>query len=146
MNDSPSTGTTAEFAGKAWALRLCAALVLGLAVIVVLTMVDRERRATLEEASDESAAADRVYFHPPKDEAKPRAAAARLNGRPLFPISYKTYRLDDADARRVGRDDATGLTIYEAGPGAPKSDDDRAGRSEPFYLLKTGPQEYVKVR
>ena len=52
MNETPPAESAPDFPGKPWALRLGAALVAAFVVIVLLALVERAARPTLEAAKD----------------------------------------------------------------------------------------------
>ena len=52
MNETPPAESAPDFPGKPWALRLGAGLVAAFALIVLLALVDRAARPSLEAAKD----------------------------------------------------------------------------------------------
>jgi hypothetical protein len=67
---------------------------------------------------------------------------ATLNGQPLYIIDNEKKELKDTTMLRVGRDDATGLTVYTSRKppaGAPNPN----GKAR--YYLKLGRNDYISV-
>lgn len=125
------------------ALWISGALVAGLAVIAGTTAIDRARVHKLEQFTELTGVGDTAYFVVPTTPLKPPVAAATLNGQLLFPVSYEMLDPRDTNMLRVGRDDATGLTVYR--PRKPLKGEGERPR-EIFYYLKTAPNRYLKVR
>ena len=144
MSDIPQTELPSDFPARTCAMRLGAALLVALMWISILTWRDNANRSKLEAIAQTSAVGDTTYLRlPDKLPEPPYPAVAALHGKPLYPTAYKRHEKREADLVRVSKDEATGLTIYQAPPKAKEEDiKDR----EPTYFLKVGPGEFLKVR
>jgi hypothetical protein len=141
MNDPASADPHANFPGQRAAVRLGAALLIGLGLVLALVLRDNARRSTLESIVESSAVGDTRYLPIPDPlPAEPFPAVAHFGGKPLVPAGYKRHEKREADMQAVGTDMATGLTIYRAPVKAKEASD------PPTYFLKVGPGEFVKVR
>ena len=145
MHDTPPAESAPDFSGKPWALRLGAGLGAAFALTVAFALFDGTRRTSLEAAAELTAVGDAVFFQMPEPPPKPRPATPKWAGQPLFPVSLKACRVADSDMRRVAKDEATGLTIYEPGPDAPKTEEVRGKNGERGYFLKLAPGQFLKV-
>src|SRR5437762_640942 len=110
-------------------------------IIVVWSSIDRVRRTSLEVSEQKTGVEDRVYFPLPPVAPEQPPVAVHLEGRPLYAFSYKPVSIHDSDVRRVAKDAATGLSIYEAAD----ENDSRKKELEGAFLLKAGPGQYVKL-
>jgi hypothetical protein len=143
MNETSSTETTQDFPGLRVAVRLGLALLVGLGAVLAMVWRDNTRRASLEVIVASSAVGDTHYLRLPENLPEPPVAVATMRGRKLFPVSARRHEKIEAELLRVARDEATGLTIYQA---EPKAKDEGERDSTPTYFLKTGPGEFLKVR
>ena len=75
---------------------------------------------------------------PPPEEPYP--AIVRFRGQPLFPVGYKRHDRNEADMEPLAKNQATGLTIYQAPVKAKEKDDPQS------YFIKIGPGAFLKVR
>ncbi len=137
--------TRTLFAGKS-ALGLALALLAGVAVVAGFGMANRPRVSALERFEEATAVGDFTFFKVPGIVQKPPPAAVVWNGQPLFPVSYKKVDLHDTKMIRTGRDPASGLTIYQSREPVPPQEGEREKKGEPFYFLKIGPNNFIKVR
>ncbi len=140
MNETPDT----EAVGKPVAVTLGVGLLAAFAFVTGQAFSDGSRRVQIEAVAEVTAVGDTAYSPVPAEPAPPYPAAAKLDGHPLYPVSAKPARMDETEMRRVGRDAAAGLTVYEAGPKAAKSGE-AAGSAGRFYFLKVGPGQFLKV-
>ncbi len=141
MNESTPIETTTDFPGLRVAVRLGAALLVGLAITLALVLRDNARRSALEGIVESTAVGDTHYLPIPEPlPPEPFPAVAHLHGQPLIPSGYKRHEKREADLQPVAKDAATGLTIYQAPIKA------KDAREPPTYFLKTGPGEFLKVR
>jgi hypothetical protein len=145
MNETPNAEPTADFVGRPVGMWLGAALVAALAVVAALALSDSARRANLEDTAELTAVGDAVFFPMPASPSKTYPLTVKLAGQPLFPVSAKAVRMDDSEVRRVAKDKATGLTVYQAGPNVPKTEEEHARKAERFYFLKLAPGQFLKA-
>ena len=141
-NESPSTEATPVFPGRRGAVILGMVLLAALGVALLSVLRDNARRSTLEVVQEASSLDDNQYvFVPQPPPAEPPfPVLAHLNGKPLYAAGYKRHTKLEAEMQRVARDEATGLTIYQAPVKAKEAGD------PPTYFLKLGPGEFLKVR
>jgi hypothetical protein len=129
MNE-PSAGT--------YARRLGGAFLIALAIIVLFAFRDRARVENLETFEEVTAVGDTTYYQPTNDVN----AVAMLDGHPLFRVDNDKKEIKDTAMRRVGRDAATGLTIY-----IPRKNGTRATKTTgEIYFVKIGRNDYIRVR
>lgn len=141
MNELSSTESAPAFPGGRQAVILGIGLLAGLLMALGLILWDNSRRTELEGIVESTAVGDTRYFVVPDPApAEPYPPAAHFQGKPLIPSGYKRHEKREADLQPVGKDEATGLTIYQA-PVKPKD----AGEP-PTYFLKTGRGEFIKVK
>ena len=115
------------------ALRLCAALLAGLAVVVLVALAERPRAVVLEDFSQTTAVGDARYFSIPNPPLAVPEPVLTWQGQPHAPASYETEPLRDTRMQRVALNEPSGLTIYEM-------------REKPGVLfIKTGPNEYLRL-
>jgi hypothetical protein len=141
MNESCPTEPVPAFPGQRAAVALCVALLMGLGLALALVLRDNAHRGELEGVVESSAVGDTHYLsipEPPPPEPFP--AVAHLHGQPLIPAGYKRHEKREADLQPLAKDEATGLTIYQAPVKAKEAGE------PPTYFLKTGPGEFLKVR
>lgn len=145
MNESTSKAeASGHFPGLHIAVRLGAALLAGLALVLVMVWRDNARRTQLEVVVESSALGDTHYLRLPAGPMPdPPPQVATLRGQALFPVSGKRHEKNEVELFRVARDEATGLTIYQA-PAKAKGEGE--SESTPTYFLKLGPGEFLKVR
>ncbi|MEA3211739.1 MAG: hypothetical protein QOE70_4796 [Chthoniobacter sp.] len=144
MNPSPVPEASPPLFAQPWAVRLGFALLVGFTLIVGLTFSDHSRRTQLETSSETTAVGDVVYFAGPDDPTKLPVLAARLNGKPLFVLNSDRIGVRDTHLTRVGKDPASGLSIYQHSPRATL--EERARLTKGTYLLKTGTNEYARAQ
>jgi hypothetical protein len=126
MNEPPTA-----MLGASAAFRLGAALLAGLALMLALAARDHHRRAELETVEEATAVGDKALVTLP--------ASVRWQGRPLRIEEGKRESLRDTRMRRVGRDEASGVSIYQYQPPPGKA-------PPPLALyLKAGPNEYLRA-
>jgi hypothetical protein len=144
MSDIQPADSAAEFPGRTAAVRLGAALLLALFLVLVLVARDNGRRTSLETTAETTAVGDTHYFPMPgTPHSPPYQAVARLQGQPLYPTDYRRHEYPIDDMIRVGQDESSGYFIYQA-PESPKDADER--KLGPVYFLKISPTEYLKTR
>jgi len=140
----PPAAPPSPIHAQLWAVRLGAALLVAFVVILGLAFSDNARRRQLETTSEMTAVGDTHYFQPP-DAAKLPAAAATLDGRPLYLTDANSFFVRETHARRVARDPAGGVDIYALSHGATDEERQRLGGHRRAFLLKTGANEFVAV-
>lgn len=149
MNESSSTEPTPaaaeSFPGLRPAMILGGVLLLGLGLSLALVLRDNAHRSELEVIVESSAVGDTHYVKLPDPlPEEPFPAVAHFQGQPLIPTGYKRHEKREADMQPLAKDEATGLTIYQA-PVKPKDAAKEAGEP-PTYFLKLAPGEFLKVR
>ena len=144
MTDSSSTETSHEFPGRRLAVQLGGSFLGVLLLVLVMVWRDNARRAELEVVVESTAVGDAHYLVVPEGAfPEPPPQVAALNGVPLFPIGDKRHDKNDLEMTKVARDEATGLTIYQA---PPKTKGGAEKEAAATYFLKFAPGEYIKVR
>lgn len=113
---------------------ICATLLAGLGVMVAFSLAEHPKAATLETFSQTTAAGDTVYYTPPTPALAVPEPVFSWQGHAWAPASYDKTKIDDPDMKRVGKDETTGLTIYEARAKTP------AG-----YFIKIAIGEYLRI-
>jgi hypothetical protein len=138
------TVASPDFPGHRLMLRLGVGLLLALALVLLMVLRDNARRSVLERIEQPSAVGDTHYLHLPDPlPVPPFSAVAALDGEPLYPVGYRRNQKRETDLVPVGRDEAVGVTIYQA-PAKTKDEADKA--TEPTYFLKLAPGDFLKVR
>ena len=144
MEQSPNVVRAFLLAPKS-AFRFGAALLLALLLIIALALIDRLRERPLEQFLEISAVGDTVYFGRPALDNKAAFAepVAVLDGVPLYIVDGNKRELKDTNMVRVGRDAASGLSIY-----TPRKKDELkpSADSERVYFVKLGRNDYLQVR
>ena len=143
MNDTPRTADAHDFPGRQAAVRLGAALLVALFLILVLVWRDNGQRATLETTAQLTAVGDTHYFPMPAAPlVAPYPPVVSLHGTPFYPADYRHHEFRPDDMIRVGEDEKAGYILYRA-PVRPQD----AGEHEPgsTYFLKISPTEYLKI-
>ncbi|MDR3403369.1 MAG: hypothetical protein P4L99_12800 [Chthoniobacter sp.] len=144
MNDIPPAEDASEFPGRQAAVRLGAALLVVLFLVLVLTWRDNGHRAALETTAEFTSVGDAHYFPMPATPPPPPfLAVASLQGKPLYPADYRRHEYAADDMTRVGVDEKGGYIVYEAPQRAKDADERKLGK---VYFLKISPKEYLKVR
>ncbi len=141
---NPSVESPQPVLAPQWAFRFGAALLAGIALVVVLATLDRQQRARLESTAETTAAGDVNYFKPPSDPKALPAVGASLSGRALLVGAIEEIDVRDTHLRRVAVDTANGLTIYELSAAATAEERERVGPGG-VYLLKLAPNEYTRA-
>jgi hypothetical protein len=144
MNDIPPAEDASEFPGRQAAVRLGAALLVVLFLVLVLTWRDNGRRAVLETTAEYTSVGDAHYYPMPATApAPPFMAVASLQGKLLYPADYRRHEYAADDMTRVGVDEKGGYVVYEAPRRAKDADERKLGD---IYYLKISPTEYLKTR
>ena len=117
---------------------------MGFAVILALALIERAKSNQLERFADVSAVGDAIYFD--RRTAVEGAAVASLNGTPLHLTSTDKTEIRDTKMKRVARDAATGLGIYQLRESAGSAESDNQRRDDAIYFLKVGRNDFVKVK
>lgn len=125
--------------GQRYAVRLGLALLAGLLWVAVATLRDNAHRTQLETAQELTAVGDKRYFVP--SAADGRAVAATMNGQPLSASGAGRHSAPDTEMRRIAKDEATGLAIYQ--PAARRQQG--GGEDGELFFLKIGPGEFVRA-
>jgi hypothetical protein len=143
MNELSSTESAPAFPGGRQVVILGIGLLAGLLMALGLILWDNSRRTELETIVESTAVGDTRYFVVP-DPAPPEPypPAVHLQGKPLVPSGYKRHEKREAELQPVGKDEATGLAIYQA----PVKAKDKDKGEPPTYFLKTGRGEFIKVK
>ena len=144
MPDTRSTEQIPEFPGRTSAVRLGAALLVALFLVLILAARDNGRRTALETTAEYTAVGDTHYFPmPEKHLLPPFPVVAALPGVSLAPADYRRHEFSADDMTRVGVESATGCIVYRAPERAKDQDDRKLG---PIYYLKLSATEYLKTR
>ena len=144
--EATTSQSSAEITWGQAALWLAAPLLVLLAVIVVRLAVESRHRPDLEQTVELTAVGDLHYYQPPVPDPATPQAATTYQGQPLIPISYRRLDLRDSSLTRLGTDDAGKLRIYTTHDSLPPRNGEPERRNEPVYLIKTGPEEYLKTQ
>lgn len=138
MTDSHATDRrSTEILGGSWAWKIGAFLVLGFVLVLALAIVDRQRRPQIESFSEVTAVGDRAYFAPGPDPAAP--TVLKWSGGQVQVAAAEHVKMRDTSMRKVGQDDATGVSIYRATP--------KKGEEGPGGLfVKVAPGEYLPAK
>jgi hypothetical protein len=127
-----------DSAKQAW--RLGGLFLAAFAVLVIIAFRDRARVFHLEQLEEVSAVGDTTYYRPTNDVN----TVATFEGHPLFRVDNDKKEIKDTAMRRVGRDPATGLSIY-----VPRKNNHRAAgakNDDGTFFIKIGRNDYVRVR
>ncbi len=140
MHES-TTERDPAFPGRRIAVYFGAALLAALGLVLVLVLRDNARRAELEVIVESSAVGDTHYLPiPDLPPPEPYPVVAHLHGQSLVPIGYKRHEKNEADLQPLAKDEATGVTVYQAPTKAKEAGD------PPAYYLKIGPGVFLKVK
>jgi len=140
-NEPATASVRPPLPGARWALALGSLFLAGFLVIIVQASIDRGQRGALETVLQVTAVEDKVYYPVPPDGAK-RPPVARLGDRAFVLVSPSVVELHDSEARRVGTDPATALTVYSTGNLKVLSEKEQGN----IFLLKVETGKYVKVK
>lgn len=148
--DQTPPATETNFPGLRPALILGAGLLCGLGLSLALVLRDNAHRTELEVITESTAVGDTHYYKLPDPlPEEPFPAVAHFQGQPLIPTGYKQHDKREADMQPLAKDEATGLTIYQA-PVKPKDREAVAKEKEagepPTYFIKVAPGGFLKVR
>ena len=122
--------------GAKWAVRLCAALLIGFAFVTAFAGYDKLRLAQLEDVEEPTAVGDAAFFKPP-GKFDSGAVFVKLGGQPLHPTGTERYALRDAKMIRAGIDDSKAFRLYKS--------TERGGRDGDFFFLKVAPGQYLEM-
>jgi len=123
--------TPAPLFARQAAIRFCAVLLACAGAIVAFSIVDGAR--TRETFSQTSAVEDHHFYVPPDPPLAVPELVVTWQGRRLAPVSYEKEPLRDAQLRRMGVDEASGLGIYSL-----------PSRPGPLFI-KIGPNAYLRL-
>ena len=140
-NEPATASVRPPLPGARWALALGSLFLAGFLVIIVQASIDRGQRGALETVLQVTAVEDKVYYPVPPDGAE-RPPVARLGDRAFVLVSPSVVELHDSEARRVGTDPATALTVYSTGNLKVLSEKEQGN----IFLLKVETGKYVKVK
>jgi len=140
-NEPATASVRPPLPGARWALALGSLFLAGFLVIIVQASIDRGQRGALETVLQVTAVEDKVYYPVPPDGAE-RPPVARLGDRAFVLVSPSVVQLHDSEARRVGTDPATALTVYSTGNLKVLSEKEQGN----IFLLKVETGKYVKVK
>ncbi|MDQ3624229.1 MAG: hypothetical protein M3463_17365 [Verrucomicrobiota bacterium] len=147
MNDPNRPAPAAPIDAPRSAMVFGGLLLAGLAAMTIFTRLDQSGLAQLERFEENTAVGDTRYFAIPADPPQPPPAAVILNGRALYPVDGKALeKKHDSRMSRAGRDEATGLSIYQERESRGKTKKPSSGPMPERYFLKVGPGEYLEVR
>src|SRR4051812_30828235 len=115
MNESNPAESEAALPGQRAAVYLGAILLVLLALVLAMVLRDNAHRSELEVVAESSAAGDTHYYVIPAPlPPEPSPAVAHLDGKPLIPSGFKRHDKREAELQPLAKDEATGLTIYQA--------------------------------
>jgi hypothetical protein len=141
MNESSPTESAPALPGQRAATILGVALLAALGLTLIFVLRDNAHRTDLEVVVESSAVGDTRYLSIPEPPpAEPYPVVAHFQGQSLIPTGYKRHEKREADMQPLGKDKATGLTIYQAPMKA------KDAGEPPTYFVKIGPGEFLKVR
>lgn len=103
--------------------------------IVAWSALERPKTASVEKFEQLTAAGDRRYYAPPDPPLAIPEPVFTWQGRAWAPATDDKLKIDDPDMRRVGRDEATGLSIYRTASGKP-----------PGYFIKKNVGEFFRLQ
>ena len=134
--ESPASETPTLFAPRA-ALRLGAALLVGFAAVLAFTLRDAGRVGELEHFEQVTAVGDTNYYVVPAPP--PATAIVHWQDRAWAAVDFVKQDLHDTQMLRVGRDEASGLTLYR--PRAETKADELFVKrdTDSFYRLRPAP-------
>jgi hypothetical protein len=142
MNESSSApAPVAAVLGGSSAVRLGLLLLAGLAVMLGLAAFDKQRRAKIESMAEVTAVGDKVFVKLPAP-----AVVATTDGRTFEIVSVERQDPRDTRMRQIGKDAATGLTIYQYLGALAKDGTVTAPPPDSTFYLKAGVNEYVPLR
>jgi hypothetical protein len=141
MNEPTPTHAPIEPAYLRTAVILGVLLLAGLGSALFFVTRDNAHRSEIETVVESSAVGDTRYFTIPDPlPPEPYPPVAHLNGKALIPAGYKRHEKRETEMQPIGRDEATGLTIYQAPVKA------KEAAEPPTYFLKVGRGEFLKLR
>jgi len=143
MTETPDAQNSSQFPGHQAAVRLGAALLAALFLLLVLVWRDDGQRAKLETTTELTAVGDTHYFPMPAPQLPPYTAVASLRGVPLYPDDFRRHEFHPDDMTRVGLDEKAGYILYKAPVRRQDAGEREVGS---VYFLKVSPTEYTKVR
>ena len=144
MKDTPLADDATGFPGRQAAVRLGAALLVSLFLVLVLVWRDNGQRAALETTAQLTAVGDTHYFPMPAAPlVPPYPPLASLHGQPLYPEDFRPHEFQADDMVRVGVDEKAGYVIYRAPDRPQDAGEHKIGVT---YFLKISPKEYFKIR
>ena len=122
--------------GAKWAVRLCAALLIGFAGVTGFAIYDRSQRENLEQVIEPTALGDTAFFQPPEKFAS-GSVFTQFRGQPLYPTGTERHPLHDGKMQREGKDDANAHWIYRS--------TERGGVNGDYFFLKVARDQYLEV-
>lgn len=90
-----------------------AVLLAGLLGVVAFSLADHPKASAIETFSQTTAVGDTAYYEVPAAPLAVPEPVLNWQGRAWTPANYEKVKIDDPDMQRVGKDEQTGLTIYQ---------------------------------
>jgi hypothetical protein len=144
MNDTPRAEGAPEFPGRETAVRLGAALLAALFLVLVLVWRDNGQRTRMETTAELTAVGDAHYFSMPSPlPTPPFQPVASLRGEPLYPADFRRHEFHPDDMTRIGLDEKGGYILYK---GPIRRQDEGERQIGSLYFLKISPTEYFRIR
>ena len=133
-----------EFPGRQAALRLGAAFLAALFLVLILVWRDNGQRAQFETTVELTAVGDTHFYPMPGSEpSPPYAPIASIHGQPLYPADFRRHEFRPDDMTRAGLDEEAGFVLYHAPVRRQDAGENPTG---PVYFLKISPTEYLKLK
>jgi hypothetical protein len=135
VSDTEAPTAPTSFTVSRGATALIVAILAGFAGVVLFSLLDHPKAATLETFSQTSAVGDTHHFEIPLTQLAVPDPVLKWQGRAWAPANYDKLKIHDPMMVRVGEDPESGYRVYrELG----KPDD------SPVYL-KVDVSEYLKL-
>jgi len=112
-----------------------AALLAGLLGVVAFSLADHPKAVTIETFAQTTAVGDVTYYEVPTPQLAVPEPVLNWQGRAWAPVNFEKVKIDDPEMQRVGKDEQTGLTIYQPQKRVPQG-----------YFIKIDIGEYLRIQ